>query len=189
MYQFWLNCTYPSLFWENQPPQCFERYPLWHSSCCWSRTHKKGGRFLLIGNDHRLAWILVPHWSNGKDANVTARGKFVRGCHHPWVWPTICVWQQDEGGRGGLWGPRNFLLANPFWFPLRLAQRAEREVNRLGAALARRTGQEDGKAILHRWRRLAVLLQMNNAAILTGFRVEQLTVTASCSVQACTSCD
>ena len=27
------------------------------------------------------------------------------------------------------------------------------------------------------------------AAILTGFRVEQLTVTASCSVQACTSCD
>ena len=150
---------------------------------------KKGGRFLLIGNDHRLAWILVPHWSNGKDANVTARGKFVRGCHHPWVCPAPCVWQQDEGGRGGLWGPRNFLLANPFWFPWRLAQRAEREVNRLGAALARRTGQEDEKAILHRWRRLAVLLQMNNAAILTGFRVEQLTVTASCSVQACTSCD
>ena len=60
---------------------------------------------------------------------------------------------------------------------------------RLGAALARRTGQEDGKAISHRWRRLAVLLQMNNAAILTGFGVEQLTVIASCSVQACTSCD
>ena len=36
---------------------------------------------------------------------------------------------------------------------------------------------------------VAVLLQMNNAAILTGFGVEQLTVTASCSVQACTSCD
>ena len=29
----------------------------------------------------------------------------------------------------------------------------------------------------------------DNAAILTGFGVEQLTVTASCSVQACTSCD
>ena len=81
------------------------------------RKHYFFGRCSLIGNDHQLAWILVPRWSNGKNANVTARGNFVWGCHRPWVCPAPCVWQQDEGGRGGLWGPRNFLLANPCWFP------------------------------------------------------------------------
>ena len=47
---------------------------------------------------------------------------------------------------------------------------AEREVKKLGAALARHTGQEEGEAISHLWGRLGVLLQRGNAAIL-GNRV------------------
>ena len=47
---------------------------------------------------------------------------------------------------------------------------AEREVRKLGAALARHTGQEEGEAIGHLWGRLGILLQRGNAAIL-GNRV------------------
>ena len=45
---------------------------------------------------------------------------------------------------------------------------AEREVKKLGAALARHTGQEEGVAISYLWGRLAVLLQRGNAAILAN---------------------
>ena len=42
---------------------------------------------------------------------------------------------------------------------------AEREVKKLGAALARHTGQEEGEAISHLWGTLGVLLQRGNVAI------------------------
>ena len=41
-----------------------------------------------------------------------------------------------------------------------------REVKKLGAALARQTGQEEGEAVGHLWGRLGILLQRGNAAIL-----------------------
>ena len=50
------------------------------------------------------------------------------------------------------------------------ARRAEREVRKLGSALARHTGQLEGEAIAHLWGRLGILLQRGNAAIL-GNRV------------------
>ena len=43
---------------------------------------------------------------------------------------------------------------------------AEREVRKLGAALARHTGQEESEAIGHLWGRLGVLVQRGNAVIL-----------------------
>ena len=43
---------------------------------------------------------------------------------------------------------------------------AEREVRKLGAALARHTGQEESEAIGHLWERLGVLVQRGNAVIL-----------------------
>ena len=49
-------------------------------------------------------------------------------------------------------------------------QCAEREVKKLGSALARHTGQLEGEAIAHLWGRLGILLQRGNAAIL-GNRV------------------
>ena len=50
---------------------------------------------------------------------------------------------------------------------------AEREVKKLGSALARHTGQLEGEAISHLWGRLGILLQRGNAAIL-GNRVPSL---------------
>ena len=47
---------------------------------------------------------------------------------------------------------------------------AEREVKKLGAALSRHTGQDQGEAISHLWSRMGILLQRGNAAIL-GNRV------------------
>ena len=43
---------------------------------------------------------------------------------------------------------------------------AGREVKKLGAALARLTGQEEGEAVSHLWSRMGILLQRGNAAIL-----------------------
>ena len=50
---------------------------------------------------------------------------------------------------------------------------AQREVKRLGAALSRHTGQEEGEAISHLWSRMGILLQRGNAVIL-GNRVPAL---------------
>ena len=46
---------------------------------------------------------------------------------------------------------------------------AEREVKKLGAALSRHTGQEEGEAISHLWSRMGILLQRGNAAILSNW--------------------
>ena len=43
---------------------------------------------------------------------------------------------------------------------------ARREVKKLGAALARHTGQEEGEAVSHLCSRRSILLQRGNAAIL-----------------------
>ena len=43
---------------------------------------------------------------------------------------------------------------------------AKKEVKKLGAALARHTGQEEGVAVSHLWGRLSILLQRGKAAIL-----------------------
>ena len=43
---------------------------------------------------------------------------------------------------------------------------AKKEGKKLGAALARHTGQEEGEAVSHLWSRLSILLQRGNAAIL-----------------------
>ena len=45
---------------------------------------------------------------------------------------------------------------------------AEREIRKLGAALSRHTGQEEGEAQRHRWGRVGILLQRGNAAILAN---------------------
>ena len=44
----------------------------------------------------------------------------------------------------------------------------QREVERLGAALARQSGQEEDEAVRHLWGKLGILLQRGNAAILAN---------------------
>ena len=43
---------------------------------------------------------------------------------------------------------------------------AQREVKKLGFALARHTGQDEAEAVSHLWGRLGILLQRGNVAIL-----------------------
>ena len=43
-----------------------------------------------------------------------------------------------------------------------------REVERLGAALARQSGQDEREAVRHLWGKLGMLLQRGNAAILAN---------------------
>ena len=43
-----------------------------------------------------------------------------------------------------------------------------REVERLGAALARQSGQEEEEVVRHLWGKLGMLLQRGNAAILAN---------------------
>ena len=45
---------------------------------------------------------------------------------------------------------------------------AVREVARLGAAMARQSGQEEDEAVRHLWGKLGMLLQRGNAAILAN---------------------
>ena len=138
------------------------------------------GRFLLPGNDRRPADVLIRNWVGGKDAalDVTvvtplqdatmpaaantaghalnhAYGRKMNGAH-------------EECRRQGI----AFLpiVAETFggWHP-----EAGREVKKLGAALARHTGQDEGEAVSHIWSRMGILLQRGNAAIL-GNRIPAL---------------
>ena len=140
----------------------------------------KEGRFLLPGTDRRPADVLVPNWAAGKDAamDVTvvtplqdatlpeaattpghalhyAYGNKVRGAGEACRRQGIAFLPMVVESFGG-------------WHEV-----AEREVRKLGAALARHTGQEEGEAIGHLWGRLGVLVQRGNAAIL-GNRVPSL---------------
>ena len=45
---------------------------------------------------------------------------------------------------------------------------AEAEVRKLGAALARHSGQDEGEVLRHLWGRLGLLLQRGNAQILAN---------------------
>ena len=135
------------------------------------------GRFLLPGTDRRPADVLVPNWVGGKDAamdvtivtplqQATMPGAATTAGHalnH--AYDRKVNGAEEECRRQGI----AFLpmVAETFggWHP-----GAEREVKKLGAALARHTGQEEGEAISHLWSRMGILLQRGNAAIL-GNRV------------------
>ena len=135
----------------------------------------KEGRYLLPGTNRRPADVLLPHWTGGQDAamDVTvvtplqeatmpgaattpgfaldyAYGNKVRGA------------EEDCRAQGIAFLP---IVAETFggWH-----NAADREMRKLGAALARHTGQDEGEAVSHLWGRLGVLLQRGNAAILVN---------------------
>ena len=124
--------------------------------------------------------FLVPHWTGGKDAamDVTIITP-IQGATMPGAANTAghaldhaynrkVTGAEEECRRQGIaFLP---LVAESFggWH-----SGAEKEVKKLGAALARHTGQEEAEAISHLWGRLGILLQRGNAAIL-GNRVPAL---------------
>ena len=137
----------------------------------------KEGRFLLPGADRRPADILVPLWAGGRDAafDVTVVHplqdatvvRVAREPGHALNFAHDCKVrgaEEDCRQQGIAFLP---LVAESLggWHPC-----AEREVKKLGSALARHTGQLESEAIAHLWGRLGILLQRGNAAIL-GNRV------------------
>ena len=138
------------------------------------------GRFLLPGTDRRPADILLPHWTGGKDAALdvtivtplqaaTMPGAANTAGHAlDYAYGRKVNGAEEECRRQGIaFLP---LVAESFggWH-----SGAQREVKKLGVALARHTGQEEGEATAHLWSRLGILLQRGNAAIL-GNRVPAL---------------
>ena len=132
-------------------------------------------RFLIPGEDSRPADVLLPHWVGGKDAalDVTvvnplqvatvvgaateaghalthAFNRKMRGtaeaCHRQGV-AFLPLAVESYGG----------------WHEM-----GAREGERLGAALARQSGQEEDEAVRHLWGKLGILLQRGNAAILAN---------------------
>ena len=135
----------------------------------------KEGRFLLPGNNRRPADILVPHWSSGKDAamDVTvvmplqeatlAGAATTPGFALEYAFNNKVRGAEDDCRAQGIAFLPMVAEALGGWHTV-----AEREVKKLGTALARHTGQEEGEAISHLWVRLGVLLQRGNAAILAN---------------------
>ena len=135
----------------------------------------KEGRFLLPGADRRPADVLVPHWAGGRDValdvtvvhpiqaatmpNAATTPGFALSFAHD---RKVRGAQEDCQRQGIAFIP---MVAESFggWHTA-----AEREVKKLGAALARHTGQDEGQATGHLWGRLGILLQRGNAALLAN---------------------
>ena len=135
------------------------------------------GRFLLPGADRRPADVLIPNWAGGRDAALdvtvvnplqvaTVAGAATTPGHGlTFAYERKVRGAEEDCRRQGI----AFLpmAAESFggWHRV-----AEGEVKKLGAALARNTGQEEEEAVRHLWGRLGILLQRGNAAILgTGY--------------------
>ena len=135
----------------------------------------KEGRFLLPGADRRPADVLLPHWAGGRDAALDVTiihplqdATMPNAATTPGFALTFAYERKMRGAeedcrqQGIAFIP---MVAESFggWHSA-----AEQEVKKLGTALARHTGQEEGEAVTHLWGRLGVLLQRGNAAILAN---------------------
>ena len=132
-------------------------------------------RFLIPGEDSRPADVLLPHWIAGQDAALdvtvvnpcqtatvigaaTTAGHALNHAYARKMRGTADACQQQ----GVTFLP---IVVESFggWH-----EAAVREVERLGAALARQSGQEEDEAVRHLWGKLGMLLQRGNAAILAN---------------------
>ena len=123
----------------------------------------KEGRFLLPGDDRRPADILVPNFAGGRDValDVTVVNP-IQDATMPQAATTpgfALSYAHDRKVRGAEEDCRRQGIA---FIPMAAESfggwhsAAEREVRKLGAALARHTGQEEGEAIGHLWGRLGI---------------------------------
>ena len=133
------------------------------------------GRFLLPGGDRRPADIFIPNWTRGRgsaldvtvthslqDATVT-QAAATPGHAAAEAYRHKMVATADDCEREGI---AFFPLAAESlggWHPV-----AVQQVDKLGAALARHTGEDEQVVVRQLWQRLAVLLQRGNAALLVN---------------------
>ena len=132
-------------------------------------------RFLLPGQDSRPADVLLPHWIAGKDAALDLT--VVNPCQVATVVgaATTAGHALQHAFNRKMRGSADACQAQGVVFlPIVVEsfggwhEMAVREVERLGAALARQTGQEEDEAVRHLWGKLSLLLQRGNAAILAN---------------------
>ena len=133
----------------------------------------KEGRFLIPGADRRPADILVPNWAGGRDAalDVTvvtplqaatvAEAATTPGHSLNFAYQRKVRGAAEDCRRQGIAFLPIVVESLGGWHEL-----AQGEVKKLGAALARQNGQEEGEVLRHLWGRLGILLQRGNAAIL-----------------------
>ena len=137
----------------------------------------KEGRFLLPGDDRRPADVLIPNWAGGRDAaldltvvtpiqaQTLPQAAITPGHALTHAYERKMRGAEEDCRRQGIAFIPMAVESFGGWHGT-----AESEVRKLGAALARHTGQDEGEAVHHLWGRLGILLQRGNAAIL-GNRV------------------
>jgi hypothetical protein len=135
----------------------------------------KEERYLLPGDGRKPADVLVPRWSQGKDAcwDVTVihplqKALVAREAEDPGYALTVAF---DRKVTAAAEACRRQGLA---FIPLAASSLggwhhvAVAELEKLGRALARHTGQEEGEAVRHLFGRLSILLMRGNAALLAN---------------------
>jgi hypothetical protein len=135
----------------------------------------RDGRFLLQGADRRPADVLIPHWTGGRDTaldvtviNPLQVAMVARAAITPGHALTVAYERKMRGAaeecrrQGIVFLP---LAAESLggWHKVAVA-----EARKLGAALARHTGQEEGEAQQQLFQRLSILLMRGNASLFTN---------------------
>ena len=129
-------------------------------------------RALLPGTDARPADVLIPHWTGGRDTalDVTVvnplQGALVAQAANSPGHALTHAYNRKMQGTGEACSKEGMVF-----IPLPVEtlggwhERAVQEIKKLGAALARQTGQEESEAVRHLFQRLSVLLVRGNAAL------------------------
>ena len=135
----------------------------------------KEGRFLLPGADRRPADVLIPNWTGGQDTalDVTVTSSLQdatvdREAIEPGYALNLAHDRklrgaQEDCRREGLTFLPLAVEALGGWHPV-----AETQIRKLGSCLALHSGQDEAETTAFLWRRLSILLQKGNTAILAN---------------------
>ena len=133
----------------------------------------KEGRALIPGNNMRPADVFIPHWSGGRDAalDVTVthplQDRTRAGAAVTPGYAMDAAYARKVAGAGEQCRQQGIafipIVAESLggWHPIAVEQ-----IKKLGSALARHTGQEEGEAISHLVTRCSILLQRGLTAFL-----------------------
>ena len=132
-------------------------------------------RALLPGDSRRPADVFLPHWSGGRDTaldvtviNPMRLDLIEREAEFPGF--ALGHAHDRKVSQVGEACEREGIVFIPVVFETfgGMSQAAVKVVRRLGAALAGRSGRDEGEVIGHLFQRLSVLLQKGNAALLSN---------------------
>ena len=132
----------------------------------------KEDRALIPGTDARPADVLIPNWTSGKDTalDVTVVNPLQRALvDQAAVHPRHALDHRFSEKMSKHGEPCR--VAGMVFIPLVVEtlggwhEQAEQQIKRIGAALARQTGQDEAEKTRHLFQRLSILLTKGNAAL------------------------